>query len=202
MSYIFIDESGDLGTKKSSSKYFVMAGIRVDDYKKLDRIITKKRRLSKNNIGYVNEFKATNTPSHIKKSMLKRLNSVDYESFAIVFNKIYRYKVDYKYNNNLLYDVLSSELAKLIFIDNPTFIFLDKNKNKQHEINRFNNKFFNSLNNYKKYPININHVNSFSYKGIQVADLISWSIFQSFEYENIEFVELIKNKNIKKVFED
>ena len=202
MSYIFIDESGDLGTKKSSSKYFVMAGIRVDDYKKLDRLITKKRRLSKNNIGYVNEFKATNTPSHIKKSMLKRLNSVDYESFAIVFNKIYRYKVDYKYNNNLLYDVLSSELAKLIFIDNPTFIFLDKNKNKQHEINRFNNKFFNSLNNYKKYPININHVNSFSYKGIQVADLISWSIFQSFEYENTEFVELIKNKNIKKVFED
>ena len=202
MSYIFIDESGDLGTKKSSSKYFVMAGIRVDDYKKLDRLITKKRRLSKKNIGYVNEFKATNTPNHIKKSMLKKLKSIDYEVFAVTFNKIYRYKVDYSYNNKFLYDELSSELAKLIFINNPTFIFLDKNKNKQYEVNRLNNKFFKNLNNYKKYPINISHVNSFSYKGIQIADLISWSIFQSVEYENTEFIELIKNKNIKKVFED
>lgn len=41
MSYIFIDESGDLGTKKSSSKYFVMAGVKVDDYRKLDRAIKK-----------------------------------------------------------------------------------------------------------------------------------------------------------------
>ena len=33
MYYIFIDESGDLGTKKSSSNYFVMAGIKVDEHK-------------------------------------------------------------------------------------------------------------------------------------------------------------------------
>lgn len=202
MSYIFIDESGDLGTKNSSSKYFVMAGIKVNNYKTLDRLITKKRRLSKNNIGYVNEFKATNTPTHIKKSMLKKLNSIDYESFAIIFNKIYRYKVDYRYNNNFLYDELSSQLAKQIIISDPTFIFLDKNKNKQYEINRLNDKFLKNLNNYKKYPVNIAHVNSFSYKGIQVADLISWSIFQSVEYGNTEFANLIKNKSIKIVFED
>ena len=42
MSYIFIDESGDLGTKKLSSRYFVMAAIKVDDPKKLDRIIKEK----------------------------------------------------------------------------------------------------------------------------------------------------------------
>ena len=88
MSYIFIDESGDLGTKKSSSKYFVMAGIRVDDYKKLDRLITKKRRLSKKNIGYVNEFKATNTPNHIKKSMLKKLKSILFNSLSISYIEI------------------------------------------------------------------------------------------------------------------
>ena len=73
MSYIFIDESGDLGTKKSSSKYFVMAGVKVYDDKKLERIIVKKRRSSKKDIGYINEFKATNTPSDIKKDMLKKL---------------------------------------------------------------------------------------------------------------------------------
>lgn len=31
MSYIYIDESGDLGTKQGSSKYFIMAVIKVED---------------------------------------------------------------------------------------------------------------------------------------------------------------------------
>ena len=34
MSYIHIDESGDLGSKQASSKYFVMAAIKVEDSKK------------------------------------------------------------------------------------------------------------------------------------------------------------------------
>ena len=115
---------------------------------------------------------------------------------------MYRYKVDIKYNNNYLYDELLSQLAKMITIDDYTFIYLDKYKNKQYEINRLNEKVLNSLNNFKRYPVNIFHVNSFNYKGIQVADLISWSVFQKAEYKNSEFIDLIENKNIKKVFED
>jgi hypothetical protein len=34
MKYIYIDESGDLGSKKSSSRYFVLAGIMVSKPKK------------------------------------------------------------------------------------------------------------------------------------------------------------------------
>ncbi len=30
MKYVYIDESGDLGSKNSSSNYFVFAGIMVD----------------------------------------------------------------------------------------------------------------------------------------------------------------------------
>ena len=33
MKYVYIDESGDLGNKYSSSKYFVFAGIMVDGVK-------------------------------------------------------------------------------------------------------------------------------------------------------------------------
>ncbi len=39
MSYIYIDESGDLGTKQGSSKHFIMAAIKVEDSKKLDKSI-------------------------------------------------------------------------------------------------------------------------------------------------------------------
>ena len=41
MSYIYIDESGDLGTKQSSSKYFIIIAIKVEDSKKIERIIKK-----------------------------------------------------------------------------------------------------------------------------------------------------------------
>jgi len=34
MKYVYIDESGDLGNKYSSSKYIVFAGIMVDNPKK------------------------------------------------------------------------------------------------------------------------------------------------------------------------
>ncbi|WP_304087297.1 DUF3800 domain-containing protein [Methanobrevibacter ruminantium] len=86
MYYIFIDESGDLGTKKSSSNYFVMAGIKVDEHKKLDRIISKTRNPTRKNT-LSNEIKGNNLPKYIKIKILKRLENIDYEVFIIVLKK-------------------------------------------------------------------------------------------------------------------
>ena len=46
----------------------------------------------------------------------------------------------------------------------------------------FNERFSSSLNNSNNNLISIKHVDSFKYKGIQIADLISWSVFQSLEH--------------------
>ena len=202
MSYIFIDESGDLGTKKSSSKYFVIVGIKVDDVKKLDRAVNKVRKETKKNRISSNEIKGSNLPKDVKIKILQKLDNFDYEVFIIVFEKIYRYKVNDGYDNNKLYDILASELAKLININNSSTIFIDKSKNKDIEIINFNKKFIKNLHKYKKFPVRINHVNSMNYKGLQIADLIAWATFQNFEYGNCEFMDLIKNKEIKRVFED
>jgi hypothetical protein len=40
------------------------------------------------------------------------------------------------------------------------------------------------------------------YKGIQIADLLSWSAYQDIENNNDEYSKLIKNMKIKEVFED
>ena len=40
------------------------------------------------------------------------------------------------------------------------------------------------------------------YKGLQMADLISWSTFQNFENDNREFLDMIKNKVVKLVYEN
>ena len=84
MDYIYIDESGDLG---SDSNYFVMAAIIVDDKVKLDRIINKVRRTNKKELGKFNELKGTEAKPHIKKKVLKNLNKIDYQAIIIVFDK-------------------------------------------------------------------------------------------------------------------
>lgn len=51
MKYIYIDESGDLGDNYSSSKYFVLAAIIVNNPKTLNRIIKETKRKYPNIIG-------------------------------------------------------------------------------------------------------------------------------------------------------
>lgn len=201
MSYIYIDESGDLGTKKASSKYFVMAAIKVENSKKLENIIKKTRRDFKKKMLTSNEVKGGNLPYELKIKIIEKLKNIDYEVFIIVFDKENRYKIGYG-DNKKAYDILASRLAKLINIDKPTFIFIDKSKNKQEEIDNFNELFLNNLNNIKKQPITIEHADSMHYKGLQMADLISWSTFQNFENDNPEFLDIIKNKVVKLVCEN
>lgn len=201
MSYIYIDESGDLGTKKASSKYFVMAAIKVEDSKKLEKIIKKTRRDFKKKMLTSNEVKGGNLPYELKIKILEKLKNIEYEVFIIVFDKENRFKIGYG-DNKKAYDILASRLAKLINIDKPTFIFIDKSKNKQEEIDNFNELFLNNLNNIKKQPIKIEHADSMHYKGLQMADLISWSTFQNFENDNREFLDMIKNKVVKLVYEN
>ena len=201
MSYIYIDESGDLGTKKASSRYFVMAAIKVEDSKKLEKIIKKTRRDFKKKMLTSNEVKGGNLPYELKIKILEKLKNIDYEVFIIIFDKENRFKIGYG-DNKKAYDILASRLAKLINIDKPTFIFIDKSKNKQEEIDNFNELFLNNLNNIKKQPIKIEHADSMHYKGLQMADLISWSTFQNFENDNPKFLDMIKNKVVKLVYEN
>ncbi|MBR0271114.1 MAG: DUF3800 domain-containing protein [Methanobrevibacter sp.] len=127
MKYIYIDESGDLGNKYSSSKYFVFAGIMVDNPKKLNNLIKKSYR-KYNKIKEMAEIKGTHTPDNVVLDILKRLNNVDYQAFIIVFDKENMYKIDYGYDTNRLYDILASQLAKLLPINQKTFFSLINQK--------------------------------------------------------------------------
>ena len=184
MSYIFIDESGDLGDK--GSKYFVLAAIK--NYKK--------------DIGQSNEIKGSKTPPKVKKYILKKLNRHDYKVFILIFDKKNKYKFDFNQDNHKLYALLAAELAKIISIDDSTYFFIDRTSRYEETINYFDGLFEDNLINPKNYPILIKHVDSLKYKGIQIADLLSWSVYQDIENNNDEYSKLIKNMKIKEVFED
>ena len=58
----------------------------------------------------------------------------------LLFDKQNMYKIEYGYDINVLYDILASQLAKIITIDDETTIFVDKSKNK-NQIENFNELF-------------------------------------------------------------
>ena len=200
MNYIYIDESGDLGEKPSSSKYFVIGAIMVDNPKYLNRLIKNARRKYNNIIGRDVEIKGNKTNRQKKKKILRKVNNIDCEVLAIFLDKQNLHNVPEFYNYHALYDNLASKLAENIKIDSPTTVIVDKSKSKHEDILNFNERFSSSLNNSNNNLISIKHVDSFKYKGIQIADLISWSVFQSLEHNDDEFIDLIKSKNIIEVF--
>lgn len=195
---IYIDESGDLG---KGSNYFIIAAIVEENPKTFDKIIKKTYKQNRNKLDKINEIKGTKTPPKVKKYILNRLNKEKSQVYGIIFNKKNRFNFN-QCTNNELYDLLACELAKLIEITKHTIIYIDKSKNKKEEINKFNYSFLKNLGNNKEFKIEIKHKNSLNYKGLQIADLISWSIYQSIENNNSEYIELINNKIIKEVFKN
>ena len=199
MDYIYIDESGELAKQ---SDYFVFGAIITNNPKELDNIIKKTRKKYKKQLGNSTEIKGYTTDDYIIKKILKKLNNTDYKVVGIILDKKNIYKIHHSYDYNILYDKIASELAQRININNSTSIIVDKCKNKEEEINNFNKQFTANLNNSKNYSVDIKHTNSIHYNGLQMADIIAWSIFQSVERNNTEFIDLIQNKCIKRVFEE
>lgn len=81
--------------KKGSSKYFIIVAIKIEDSKKLDKIIKKTRRNFKNKMLTSNEIKGGNLPYELKIKILEKLNNIDCEVFILVFDKENLYKIGY-----------------------------------------------------------------------------------------------------------
>lgn len=199
MDYIYIDESGELAKQ---TNYFVFGAIITNNPKELDNIIKKTRKKYKKQLGNASEIKGYTTDDYIIKKILKKLSNADCKVVGIILDKRNIYKVHSIYDYNILYDTLASKLSQKININNSTSIIVDKCKNKQEEINNFNKLFISNLNNPKNHSVDIKHANSIHYNGLQMADIVAWSIFQSVERNNSEFIDLIQNKSIKRVYEE
>ena len=169
MKYMYIDESGDLGDKYSSSKYFVIGAIIVGNPKYLNRIIKEARKNYNNLIGRDLEVKGNKTNRYVIKKILNKTNNLDYEFLAIYLDKQNLHNIPNFYKYNELYDTLASKLAENIKIESTTTIIIDRSKSKHEDIQIFNERFSSHLNNPNNCPIIISHANSIKKKGLQIA---------------------------------
>ncbi len=190
---MFIDESGDLGSK---SKYLILSALVVKSPDKLDRIIKNMRRNKfKKQLKNANEIKANSSSPELVKHMLSKLNGVDdAQAFFVNLNKEKCYSSFLKGNKHKMYNFAAGKLATNINLDEGKVIVrIDKSKGKQVLRDDFNHYFEERLmENSSLETVEIHHSNSHSWGGLQFADVLAWSAFQKIERCNGEYIDVLK----------
>ena len=193
INYIFIDESGDLG---SQSKYLILSALVVKSPNKLDRIVKNMRRYKfKKQLKNATEIKANNSSPELVKYALKKLNSLDdAKIFFIILEKEKCYSNFLNSNKHKLYNFVAGKLASNINLDDGNVIVrIDKSKGKQVLRDDFNQYFeYRLKDNSLVEKVEIHHSYSHAWAGLQFADVLSWSAFQKMEHSNSEYIDVLK----------
>ena len=208
MKYIFLDESGELGFKDSSSKYFVITLLSCDEGEiySLRRIIRKVRaKIIKKKLKRYPEIKGNNSTDRVREAVLNRFTKTNSEIFVIILekSKVSEYlknKKDrlYNYISNLILNECSLE-------DNHICLIVDnskKNRSLREDFDSYIRKNLSQRNQPSK--LIIKHENSQNEGCLQVLDFVSWSIFRNYEHKDPSFMSIIKDKIVikKEIFEN
>lgn len=202
MAYIFLDESGDLGFKKTSSKWFLFTIAVVSTPRSLERVVKKIWWPLKKKHKKLGELHAYHANDVTRTRILKKLNEIaDLKVFCIILNKKKVY-VDlqnqknylYNYTANILLDRLhsSGELKD----DESIHLYIDRKDTKKRLRENFTQYLVNSMTNRRKEIFSVDLHTSHENKSLQAVDFISWAIFRKYELGDYEFYEMIKNKII------
>jgi hypothetical protein len=200
MAYIFLDESGDLGFKKSSSRWFIFTIAIVSDARALERVIRQIWKPLKKRHKKLGELHAYHADNMTRKRLLKKLNMVpDLRIVCVILNKEKVY-IDlqnqknylYNYTANILLDRLHSRTS--IDENESMNIYIDRKDTKRKLRDNFVGYLTHSMKDRRKAPFSIVLHSSHENKSLQAVDFISWAIFRKYEMGDHEFYEIIKNK--------
>ncbi|MBW2977149.1 DUF3800 domain-containing protein [Candidatus Woesearchaeota archaeon] len=193
--YVYIDETGDLGGK--GSEYFVITAIWTDNPALLDRLVKNIRRHKfKKELKKVQEIKANKSSKELIENILKKFSEIDSaHAQSIILDKKKLYSKFLKEDKHKLYNFVCGHLAGIGIDSKQLVIRIDRAKGKQNLIDDFNKyigvKFKEARWNRE---IEIYHSWSHSWSGLQIADVISWAVFNKFEHGNDYYFRLIEKK--------
>ena len=208
MSYIFLDESGDLGfnfKKKKTSKYFVITFLFVKEKVSLERMVKKifksfSKIEVKNHNGIIHAFKETPRTRQKLLNLFREKNMSNVLAIYLNKKKVYTKLQDekqvlYNYVTNILLDRICTK--KLIPINEKITLVASR-----RETNKFLNQNFSAylksqVKNNHKLNINIEIKSPSQEKSLQVVDMLSWSIFRKYEHGDESYYNLIKTNTIE-----
>ncbi len=200
MAYIFLDESGDLGFGKKSSKWFLFTLVVVDNPRKLERLIKKVRKTIRKKYKHVlSELHAYHADDVTRIRVLKAIAKLDIAVVTTILNKQKVY-VDLQNQKNYLYNytanIILDRLMNATLVDGAKEMYLvvDRKDTKKNLRQNFISYISEAMNKRKRGGFKMTLAASHDEKGLQAVDFISWAIFRKYEKGDCEFYEIIKSK--------
>jgi Protein of unknown function (DUF3800) len=203
MSYIFLDESGDLGfnfAKKNASKFFIITVLFTSDKKQIEKVVKKThatlKKQHKQRGGVLHAYKETYMT---KKRLLTKLNEKDIMILCIYLNKSRVYtklknekEILYNYVTNILLDRIFSR--KLLPVHEKICLVASRK-----ETNKFLNENFKSYLSSQtrknhRLDLGIEIKTPHEEKCLQAVDFASWAIFRKYEHGDESYYDLFKSK--------
>jgi len=200
MAHIFLDESGDLGFKKESSRWFLFTIAIVKNPRALDKVVKKIWRPLKKKYKKLGELHAYHADKTTRLRLLKSISEItDLKVLSVILNKEKVY-TDLQNQKNYLYNytanILLDRLSKKDFFkpDEPFYLVIDKKDSKKIIKENFLNYLSGSMVKKLEGKLDIQLCSSHDHKSLQAVDFISWAIFRKYEKSDFEYYEIIKNK--------
>ncbi len=193
--YVYIDETGDLG--ESGSRYFVITAIWVDEPAALDRLIKNLRRYKfRRELKKAQEIKANKSSKELIEHILKKLMEIEsVHAKCIILEKKRLYSRFLQENKHKLYNFVCSHLSNISVDSRKLVIRVDRSVGKQSIIEDFDQYLGRKFREIRwNREIEFHHSWSHSWSGLQLADVVSWAVFQKYEHENDIFFRLIEKK--------
>lgn len=176
--YIYIDESGDTGYTKKSTRYFILTSVIVDDPFVLSRIAKSVYR-SKVDKGKHNMLHSYRETDRVRLKLVHEIEAIEITCVAFVLDKKKIFKKD-------SYTYLLSKLVEYFSLLNHRHIILAKIDTRKS----YNNKIKEIFN---KKGLNLVLSDPALEKSLQIADFYSWAIFTHLEYGQSIYFKLLKN---------
>lgn len=203
MAYLFIDESGDLGFNKKSSKWFLFTIALTSNKRLLERVIKKARKSLKKEHKNVNELHSYHADKITRKRILRALSIIkDLKILCVILNKD-KVHIDLQNQKNYLYNYVANILldslnSRRIMPDSEHFdIYIDRKDTNKNLRNNFEKYLKTSLGNKRTSRVNITLRASHEEKALQAVDFISWAIFRKYEKGDFEYYEIVKDKIVE-----
>ena len=190
-----MDESGDLGVSEKSSRVLVISAIVCPDEKQMDRIIKNARRNKFNKVlKGVTELKFNKSSPELRKYILSKLNETtgcySYNSY-VMKEKITSEFL--KKDKTKLYNFVAGKIFGRIDLPGTmAHVFIDKSKSKAYDIKDFNHYIIDKSQ-IKNVGIDlkIEHLDSQSSRGIQVADFLAGALFKKLNSSDNTYMDVI-----------
>ena len=203
MAYIFLDESGDLGFKKTSSRWFIFTLAITNDQRALERVAKKVWRSLIKKHKHIGELHAFREKKLTIRKVLRLVAELpDIQILTIVLNKEKVY-VDLQNQKNYLYNYAANILLNrvhtkdIVRVGDPIELFIDRKDTKKWLRDNFTNYLTDSMKKRRGGKFSVELHSSQDNKSLQVIDFISWAIFRKYERSDYEYYNIIKSKIVE-----